>query len=212
MANTNLPYWGIQPMSMTKARESAIVLPITNNYGTALYQLDPALAVTAGRIERGATSGAWLGVILGLYRQETPNSIRTERLLPVQYIAATPGATYEYFALVTIDPFLLFTMQEDALVTSLTQANMWGACDVTFGSGGSTTTGLSGCLIDSSSIDATATRPLQLIAPFANYFDVDKGAYNNVTAATTTALNYGKFIVRIFNHQMGSGSLAVAFT
>jgi hypothetical protein len=102
-------------------------------------------------------------------------------------------------------------MQEDGLVSSLSQANNWGACDASFGLGGSTVTGLSGCLIDSSTIDATATRPLQLISPLANYFDVDVGAYNNVPVSATTALNYGKWIVRIFNHQMGSGSLAVAF-
>lgn len=210
MANTNLPYMGVQPLFLAEARKTAMILPLTNNYGTDVFINDPALAVTAGRIERGSTTGPWLGVVLGLYRQETPKSLRTERLLPVQYFAATPGTTYEYFALVTMDPTLFFVMQEDGLVASLQIADNWGAVDVTFGSGGNTTTGMSGCLIDSDSADNTATRPLQLIFPAVNMFDVDAGAYMAVSS-TGAAANYGKWIVRIFNSQLGSGSLAVAF-
>jgi hypothetical protein len=69
---------------------------------------------------------------------------------------------------------------------------------------------MSGALIDSSSADDTATRPLQLIWPAVNHFDVDAGAYMAVSAAGAAA-NYGKWIVRVFNSQLGSGSLAVAF-
>lgn len=210
MANTNLKYTGVQPLFMAEARKTAMLFPLTNNYGTDIFQLDPALAVTAGRIERGSTSGAWLGVVLGLYKQQTPKTLRTERLTPVQYFAATPGTTYEYFALVTMDPTMFYLMQEDGLVSSLVEANNWGACDVTFGAGGNTTTGMSGCLIDSSSIDATATRPIQLIKPAVDSLDVGTGTYMAISAAAAAG-QYAKWIVRIFNSQLGSGSLAVAF-
>lgn len=207
MANTNLPI-GIRPLYMHEACKTAMLLPITNNYGTALYQLDPVLAVTAGRIERGGTTGAWLGVILELFRQQTPNSLRTERLVPVQYMTASPGATYEYFALVTMDPTLYFVMMEDGDTSSLQITDNWGACDAVFGTA-NTTTGIGNCQIDSSSADNTATRPIQLIWPAVNEYDIDAGAYMTVSAAGAAG-NYAKWIVRIFNSQLGSGSLAVA--
>jgi hypothetical protein len=209
MANSNLKYMGVQPLYMAEARKTAMLFPLTNNYGTDVFQLDPALAVTAGRIERGSTSGPWLGVVLGLYKQQTPKTLRAERLTPVQYFAATPGATYEYFALVTMDPTLYYIMQEDGLVSSLLITDNWGACDVTFGAGGNTTTGMSGCLIDSSTADATATRAVQLIFPAVNFLDAGTGTYMAVSADAAAA-NYAKWIVRIFNSQLGSGSLALA--
>ena len=207
MANTNIPI-GIKPLYIAEAQKTAMILPITNNYGTALYHFDPAIGVTAGRIERGGTTGAWLGVILGLYRQETPKSLRSERLFPVQYMGASPGATYEYFALVTMDPNLFFIMMEDGDTSSLMITDNWGACDVAFGTA-NTTTGIGNCQIDSDSADNTATRPIQLIFPAVNHYDIDAGAYMAVSAAGA-ASNYGKWIVRIFNSQLGSGSLAVA--
>ena len=209
MANTNTP-WGLKPLFLTEARKTALMFPITNNYGTALFIGDPALAVTAGTIERGSTTGAYLGSILGLYRQELPKSYAADRLLPIVSLAATIGTTYNYFALVSVDPSILYTAQEDGLTSSLTLANNFGACDMSFGTSGSATTGISGATIDSNTIDATATRPLQLVFPWYNYYDIDAGAYNTPSAAGA-ALHYGKWIVRIFNHQFGPGSLAVAF-
>jgi hypothetical protein len=99
-------------------------------------------------------------------------------------------------------------MQEDGDTSSLQIGDNWGACDVTFGTA-NTTTGISGCLIDSSSADNTATRPIQLIWPAVNIFDADQGTYMEVSSAGA-ASNYAKWIVRIFNSQLGSGSLALA--
>lgn len=210
MANTNLPF-GLKPMYMAEARKTAMLLPLTNNYGTNLFVQDPVIGVTAGRVERAGTTGAFLGTVLGLYKQMTPKSLRAERLVPIQYFSATPGTTYEFFALVTMDPTLYFIMQEDGLVASLQESDNWGAVDITFGAGGNTTTGISGAVIDSDSADGTATRPLQLIWPAVNEFDVDTGAYMTVSSAGAAG-NYGKWIVRIFNSQLGSGSLAVALS
>ena len=138
MAMTDMP-WGLMPLFMTEARKTALIFPITNNYGTALYVQDPALAVTAGTIERGSTSGAYMGVVLGIYQQQLPKTYRPERLVPVNYLSATIGTTYEYFALVAVDPDLYFTAQEDGVTSSLTLANNFGACDMIFTHGGNTT-------------------------------------------------------------------------
>lgn len=211
MANTNYPYWGIQPLFMADARKTALILPITNNYGTALAITDPVLAVTAGRIERASTTGACLGVALEYFRKPAAAAFHLSGLIPVQYVTASYSSSYDHYALVAVDPSLFFTMQEDGVTSSLTQALNWAACDFAFTTSVNTTTGMSGVQIDSNTADNTATRPLQLVSPYANWYDVDAGAYNAVTASTSTAGQYGKWIVRIFNHQMGPGSLAVAF-
>ena len=208
MSNTNTP-WGFKPLFMTEARKTCLILPITNNYGTALYVYDPVIAVTAGTIERGGTTGTWCGIILGLYKKLGPTSTyRPEHLEPVQYMGATPGATYDYAALVAVDPNIFLTAQEDGVTSSLQITDNFGNCDVTFGAGGNTTTGISGALIDSNTIDATATRPIKLILPWTNYYDPIANAYNAVST-TGTAGNYCKWICKINYHQFGQGSLAL---
>src|SRR5574343_71278 len=208
MANTNLPYWGIRPLFMAEARKTALLLPITNNYGTSLYLTDPVVAVSAVTIERGPTNTAWLGVILELFRRTGTGIYSANNLLPVQYMAATPGTGYTYFALVAVDPTLFYSMQEDSDASSLQIADMWGAGAVAFGTGNSTT-GMANVQIDTSSVDNTATYPIMVCAPLADYFDVDAGAYNAIST-TGTAGNYCKFIVKQFNSQMGPGAVTSA--
>ncbi len=208
MANTNSP-WGFKPLYMTEARKTALILPITNNYGTALYVYDPVVAVTAGTIERGATNAAWCGVILGIYKKVGPTSTyRPENMEPVQYMGATPGATYDYAALVAIDTDILLVAQEDGDTSSLQIADNFGNCDAIFTETASTTTGISAAEIDSDSADNTATRPIKLILPWTAYYDTVANAYNAIST-TGAAGNYCKWICKINNHQFGPGSLAV---
>jgi hypothetical protein len=210
MANTNFKYGGLQPLYMEEAHRTAMLFPLTNNYTTDVFIGDPALAVTAGRVERASTTGSMLGVVLGIYKQQTPKSLRAERLTPVQYFAATPGATNEWFVLVTMNPNTFYICQEDGITSSLTEANNWGAVDVTYGAGGNTTTGMSGCLLDSNTISNTATLMFQLIWPAVNHYDIGAGAYIAVSAAGA-ALNYAKWIVKPFNCQLTGGVVGVAF-
>ena len=209
MAMTNQP-WGLKPLFETDARKTAMMFPLTNNYGTAVFVNDPALLVTAGTVERGSTTGAFAGSIMGIYQQQLPKSYAPEKLVPVTNIIATIGTTYNYFVLVAIDPSVLYVMQEDGLTSSLQIADSWGAIDVSYGTAGNTTTGISGATLDSNTIDATATRPMQILQPWYNYFDIDAGVRNGPSPAGVAGW-YGKWICRIFNHQFGPGSLAVAF-
>ena len=205
MAMTDAP-WGLKPLFMTEARKTAMLFPITNNYGTAIYVQDPALAVTAGTIERGSTTGAYLGVVLGIYQQQLPKSYRPERLVPVLYLSASVGTTYEYFALVTMDPTLYFTAQEDGDTSSLQLSDNWGAIDMIWTQGGNTTT----AELDSNTADNTATRPLQLIRPWYEYYDIDAGVYNDPSSDGTAGW-YGKWIVRIANQQLSTMTASVPF-
>lgn len=208
MALTNTP-WGFKPLYPSEARRVSLVMPITNNYGTALYINDPVVAVTAGTIERGATNAAWCGVILGLYKKLGGTSTyRAEAMEPVLYMAASPGATYDYAALVAIDPNIYFVAQEDGDTSSLIITDNFGNCDAIFTETASTVTGISAAEIDSSSADNTATRPIKLILPWVAYYDPIAGAYNAPSAAGAAG-NYCKWICKINNHQFGPGSLAV---
>ncbi len=209
MAMTDMP-WGLKPLFEAEARKTAMLFPITNNYGTALYINDPALAVTAGTVEKAAVSGATMGCILGLYKQDLPLSLRIERLVPQLYMAATPGATQTWFALVAVDPNMYFVMQEDGDTSSLQIAGNFGLVDFIYTHGGNTITGISKAEIDSNTIDATATRPLQLIKPWYEGFDVDAGIYN-VPSPAGAAGHFGKWIVRIANHQFNNTSLSIGF-
>jgi hypothetical protein len=209
MANTDTP-WGLKPLFMTEARKTAMLLPITNNYGTDLFVNDPVMGVTAGTLERSTETGALLtiGSILGIYRQGTPKSIAIERLLPVQYYAATPGTTYNYFALVTTDPNMFFTMQEDGVTTPLSAAMCFSNCDFIFTHGGNTTTGISGAEIDSNTMATTATCAVRIIRPWLEYYDAAGKSFNAITA--TAGASWCKWIVRINNYQFGDNTLGLA--
>jgi hypothetical protein len=198
----------MKPLFLTEAQRTAMYFPITNNYGTALYTYDPVIAVTAGTIERAAASDTFCGTILGLYRSTTASQLRTEKLLPVQYMAASPGASYTYFALVAVDPDIFCIMQEDGDTSSLQIGDNFGNVDFIFTHAGNTTTGISGAEIDSNTADNTATRPLKLIYPAVNFYDVDAGAYMAVSSAGAAG-NFGKWIVKPNYHQFGQGNLSL---
>jgi hypothetical protein len=205
MANTDTP-WGLKPLFMAEAQKTALILPITNNYGTALFTNDPVTLVTAGTLERAPVTGAVLciGSILGLYRQETPTSLSMERLLPVQSMAATPGATYNYFALVTTDPNMFFTIQEDGDTTPLAVTAGGGNADFIFTHAGSTTTGISGCELDSNTFANTSTLAMRIIRAWYEYYDLGGNSYNAITA--TAGASWCKWIVRINNYQFGDNT------
>jgi hypothetical protein len=208
MANTDTP-WGLKPLYMEQAEETALIMPITNNYGTALYRYDPWTGVTAGTIERAPVTGAILcgGTILGLYRQETPTSLAIERLLPVQYMAATPGATYNYFALCTFNPDLFYVMQEDGVTTPLAATMCFSNCDFIFTHAGNDTTGISGCEIDSNTMAVTATLAVRVIRPWLEYYDLGGNSMNVITS--TAAASWCKWIVRLNNYQFGDNTLGL---
>ena len=209
MANTDTP-WGLKPMFMTEARKTALIMPITNNYNTALFINDPVTGVTAGTIERAPTTGAILciGSILGIYRQGTPNSLAMERLLPVQYMAASPGATYNYFALITTSPDLFFTIQEDGETTPMTSIMPFGNANFVFTHAGNTTTGISGTELNSDTLADTATLALRVIRPWLEYYDAAGNSYNAITA--TAGASWCKWVVRINNYQFGDNTLGLA--
>lgn len=208
MANTDTP-WGLKPLFMAEARKTAIYLPITINYGTSLFINDPVTGVTAGTIERAPETGAilTLGTILGIYQQQTPYSLSMERMVAVQYYPAST-ATKQYFALVAIDPDIIYVMQEDGEATPLSAAMCFSNCDFIFTHAGNTTTGISGCEIDSNTMAVTATLAVRIIRPWLEYYDLGGQSYNAVTA--TAGASWCKWVVKVNNYQFDANTLGLA--
>ena len=105
----------------------------------------------------------------------------------------SPG---DAIAFVADDPDQMFVVQQDSVASSLSGANINENANLIFGSG-STTTGLSGVEIDSSS--ATSTAPLQ-VRIVAGYETPSN------TISTAAAGNNSVFVVKINNHQLGSST------
>ena len=99
-------------------------------------------------------------------------------------------AASDAIAFVADDPDQLFIAQQDSDATNLVAANLNENCNLVFGSG-STTTGMSGVEIDSSSKNTTAALQVKLI----DFYDTPS---NDATA------NNSILVVKINNHNLGS--------
>ena len=101
-------------------------------------------------------------------------------------------AASDAIAFVADDPDQLYICQQDSAVSTLVAADLNQNCDLVFGAG-STTTGISGVEIDSSSKNTTAALQVKLI----DFYDVPS---NDATA------NNSIFVVKINNHDMSGGT------
>lgn len=198
MANTDAPF-GFQPFGALRDGDCHLYR-LTNNYGTALYINDPVKVVAAGTLEIALVTAviSCVGTIVAVFKQDGPKTTRPENLTPVNYFAATPGTTYDYWALVADNPHLEFRVQEDGVTTPIAAIDVGSNVDAIFTHGGNTASGISGAEIDSNTMAATATLFCKLMR-LAEEWDVKAGAWNAIGA-------YAKWIVRINNHQLISST------
>jgi hypothetical protein len=115
---------------------------IANNYGTAIYQGSPVLAVAAGGIESCAAGNVVLGVFAGCFFTDPTTSKPT---FSNYYPAST--AADDIVAYVYDDPRIVFEAQHDETGTA---AMNFSGFDLV-GVSGSTTTGRSSSELDTSS-------------------------------------------------------------
>lgn len=142
-------------------------------------------------VERNGTtgsvaSGLVVGVIVGFIVD--PTVLNTP-----QYRAAST----KRFALVADDPFLIFECQEDSVGGSLALDQV-GLNIAFMATAGSTSTGLSGMLVDSSTAANTSTLPLR----FVGY----RNSPDNVAGISDTV---SKVLVMIQNHQFVGAQTSV---
>src|SRR5574343_192009 len=198
MANSDRPC-GLMPYQTILRTQ---YYKITNNYGTDLFINDPVVRVAGGTIER-ATAGATnqiLGSIVGIYKQLGPKTDRADNLTPVQYFSATPGTTYDYWALVADHPDQVFMAQvdnDDAFVS----ADRFTNSLIIFTHGGNVYSGISGMEIAGGSEATDITYQLTMIEPVQI---IDPGSYT-----WNTYGDYCKWLCTIQLHQLRTGRAGV---
>jgi len=154
---------------------------------TAIFTGDPVTYKNDGTVEVADATTAFCGVFRGGFYTDPTTSKPTF----TDYIPASL-ATTDAKAFVCDDPQQSFIAQQDSDSVNLVAANLNENCNLVFGAG-STTTGISGVEIDSSSKNTTATHQVRLIS-FYDTPDNDATANNSI------------FVVKINNHQLMGGT------
>ena len=158
---------------------------IADNQGTAIFTGDPVKYKSDGTVEVATAGDASCGVFMGCFYTDPTTSKPTFRNhFPA---SLSPG---DAIAFVADDPDQLFIAQQDSDGSNLVAADLNLNADLVFGTG-STTTGMSGVEIDSSTKNTTAALQVRLI----DFYDVPS---NDATA------NNSILVVKINNHQLGS--------
>ena len=158
---------------------------IADNQGTAIFTGDPVKYKSDGTVEVATAGDASCGVFMGCFYTDPTTSKPTFRNhFPA---SLSPG---DAIAFVADDPDQLFIAQQDSDGSNLVAADLNLNADLVFGTG-STTTGMSGVEIDSSTKNTTAALQVRLI----DFYDTPS---NDATA------NNSILVVKINNHQLGS--------
>lgn len=168
------------------------VYSVPASYGTALYIGQPVIATGASDANgipvvqtASAGGGAYiLGPMIGIVDGGAPQlaEVTVTRDLPIYH----PASTNQYI-LVADDPNLLFWAQEDSVGGAIAYATA-GMKNIDLVAGaGSTVTGYSGWMIDSSTIQTTNTLQMRIVQALR---EVDNVPGNN----------YAKWLVRTNLH------------
>ena len=158
---------------------------IADNQGTAIFTGDPVKYKNDGTVEVATAGDASCGVFMGCFYTDPTTSKPTFRNhFPA---SLSPG---DAIAFVADDPDQLYIAQQDSEGSNLVAADLNLNADLVFGAG-STSTGMSGVEIDSSTKNTTAALQVRLI----DFYDTPS---NDATA------NNSVLVIKINNHQLGS--------
>jgi len=158
---------------------------IADNQGTAIFTGDPVKYKNDGTVEVATAGDASCSVFMGCFYTDPTTSKPTFRNhFPA---SLSPG---DAIAFVADDPDQLFIAQQDSDGSNIVAADLNLNADLVFGAG-STSTGMSGVEIDSSTKNTTAALQVRLI----DFYDTPS---NDATA------NNSILVIKINNHQLGS--------
>ena len=147
------PYKNLNGASWNNAQNR---YTIANNYGTAIFQGDMVIPVTAGNIERHTAGNATpiVGVFNGCFYTDPTTKKPT-------FSNHNPGsiAADDIVAYVAIDPFIIMQMQCDGAAD---QDDLGKNCAVVQ-TAGSTSIGTSKNAVDISTVATTNTLPVKII-------------------------------------------------
>lgn len=147
-----------------------------------LYSGDTTDVVNYPTVQRAAASDALIGVVVGFVPDYSNLNAAPYRV-----------ASTLRLAMVADDPALLFEAEEDGVGDPLELQDLGQNIDFV-ATAGSTTTGQSAMVIDSSTHATNATLPLKLM-------EAKRSADNEILADGQAAT---RWIVKINNHQLGS--------
>ena len=172
---------------------AANVYYVPSTYGTALYIGDPLVATGASdangipvvQIASAGGSAFTIGPMCGIVAAGEPQIAITR-----DQVIYHPASTSQYI-LVADDPNLLFMIQEDSVGGSIATATAGTKnADLVAGTG-SNTTGYSGWMLDSSTIQTTSTLQLRIMSALQQT--------DNVVGTTDS---FAKWLVKINSHSV----------
>lgn len=193
MANANIPF-GLRPINNngTPFSGQLTMYNVPSSVGTAVFIGDPvipngtgdAFGVAGVTLATAAGANFLIGAVVAIVNGPAAGGSATvpiTRDLPVYHAASTNG-----YVLVADDPNTLFEIQEDSIGNNLAATDLSSNFSLVSGVG-STVTGLSGWMLDSST-SATTTLQLRLM---------------RLLRSPDNAIGqYGKWVVRINQHSL----------
>lgn len=163
MASVSNPY-GIRPAYSPQGDANArgIVGGIASGYGTTILKYQPVALNSSGNIVIAAVTGDIYGIFAGVTwvdAQGVPHS--SDQWTAGTLYTPTLGASPIY-AWIWDDPNMVFSVQADG---SLAQSTSIGAqVDFSNITAGSTTTGLSACTVNASTVTTSGQNQLRIVA------------------------------------------------
>lgn len=202
MAHDNAPFGAIPYGELLRARMYAYVTANTTalfhgdvvkvggtTYATKKYPGIPGLADAAAI---AGASGNTVGSVIALFDYN---------MAPCAYIPAstTGDGIVSGYALVADHPLQTFVMQEDSDTENVVAGDGFLNVDGVVGGGGSTSTGRSSHMLDSSTEATTVTLMFKVHACHPNY----------TMATADTVAHYGRYIVSINSHAFGANVVGI---
>lgn len=142
--------YGLRPIRhLNNAELASTEMTIASGYGTAIYSGDPVTRIADGTITQAAAGGVIIGVFDGVLYTAPDGEIKFSRYWPAGQVAT------DIKAFVYDDPRIVYSIWDDGVADFLTSADRGGSGDIVVGTG-NPTSGLSGVMLDTSDVSATA--------------------------------------------------------
>lgn len=155
---------------------------ITPAYGTNLF-IGDAVTLTNGLIVRDAPGTTpVLGVFQGCQYTDAQGNIQFSKYWPASTVVKTGTIA---LADISIDPNTEFTIQAN---TTVTTASIGKNANLTYATAGSAATGMSGAMLDVSTINTTATLAVHIVGFDPMPGNVSGVTYNNVLVKPNNSL------------------------
>lgn len=160
MSATNAPF-GLRPAFHPSGldRAQALANGIVSGYGSDILKGQPVKYVTGGTLQPAAAGDAFAGAFAGVEFTDTTGRRRVSNYWPAN-TSATEIVAYFY-----TDPAIVYEIQTNA---TLAQTAIGQEYDLASTTAGSTTTGLSQCVLATTAAATTASKQMRVIdiAPY----------------------------------------------